>query len=146
MSDGLLNISERVNIAFHALCCIAAFDDDFAPVNWLAKALPVSPTYLAKVMQPLVKAGYVSSKRGPTGGFALIKKPKDITLYDLVLFYDGALPPKDGCIFSHRYCTGGACIVQKLNAKIYAEMERELRKITVKRIKKDILCRADRSI
>ncbi len=145
MSEGLLNISERVNLAFHALGIIAACNGDLVPVGQIAKAMPVSALYLAKVLQPLARKRIVVSKRGPTGGYALLKKPEDISLYDLILFYDGALP-KGGCIFAHRFCTGGGCIVQKLNADVRAEMERELRKITVRKIKIDLLRRADRHL
>lgn len=145
MSDGLLNISERVNLAFHALGIIAACNGDLVPVGQIAKAMPVSALYLAKVLQPLVRKRIVVSKRGPTGGYALLKKPEDISLYSLVLFYDGALP-KGGCIFAHRFCTGDACAFQKLNADVRAEMEKELRKITVKKIGKNLSRRTDRHL
>lgn len=137
MSDGLLNISERVTLAYHALGIIAACNGDLVPVGRIAQAMPVSALYLAKVLQPLARKRIVVSKRGPTGGYALLKNPEDISLYDLVLFYEGALP-KGGCLFAHRFCTGNDCAFQELNADVRAKMEEELRKITVKRIGKNL--------
>lgn len=44
--------------------------------------LPVS--YLPKLMQNLVKAGIVDSRRGVGGGFSLRRSPKEITILDIV--------------------------------------------------------------
>ena len=54
MIQKLLNISERVNIAIHALAYIGAAGKN-ASVKKMAEDLQVSETYLAKVLQPLVK-------------------------------------------------------------------------------------------
>ncbi len=42
-----------------------------------------------KVMQQLVRAGFLASVRGPGGGFVLAKDPKDITIFDIVKEIDG---------------------------------------------------------
>lgn len=41
-------------------------------------------SYLSKVLQALVHAGLVESKRGLTGGFALARKPEDLTLLEIL--------------------------------------------------------------
>lgn len=43
---------------------------------------PIS--YLAKIMQGLVRAQVVTSQRGLYGGFILTKAPEDLTIYDIV--------------------------------------------------------------
>jgi len=55
----------------------------------IAGALSIPKEFLNKVMQILVKAGFLVSVRGPGGGFILARDPKDITIYDIVREIDG---------------------------------------------------------
>lgn len=55
----------------------------------IAGALSIPKEFLNKVMQLLVKAGFLTSVRGPGGGFLLAKDPKDITILDIVKEIDG---------------------------------------------------------
>lgn len=50
----------------------------------LAERAKVPVSYLPKLMQNLVKAGIVESRRGVGGGFSLIKSPEEITILDIV--------------------------------------------------------------
>ncbi|MCA1797801.1 MAG: Rrf2 family transcriptional regulator [Geobacteraceae bacterium] len=43
----------------------------------------VTPAFLTKIFQPLVKAGLIGSQRGVGGGFYLKKDPAQITIYDI---------------------------------------------------------------
>ncbi len=45
--------------------------------------------FMAKILQQLVKQKLVVSQKGPGGGFALGKKPKEITLLEIVKTIDG---------------------------------------------------------
>jgi Rrf2 family protein len=44
--------------------------------------------YLAKILQALVRAGLVSSQRGPNGGFVLTADANQVTLLDVVRVSD----------------------------------------------------------
>lgn len=55
----------------------------------IAGALSIPKEFLNKVLQVLVKAGFLISVRGPGGGFVLAKDPKDITILDIVKEIDG---------------------------------------------------------
>lgn len=141
MIHKLLNISERVNIAIHALAYIAAAGRN-ASVKRMAEDLQVSETYLAKVLQPLVKEGFIDSKRGAKGGFTLAKKPEDITAYDLITVIEGPLP-LNACLFSHPICDDKECRFRALTADVRAMMEGALRKIKVSDIMKNFKDRAN---
>lgn len=43
----------------------------------------VTPAFLTKIFQPLVRAGIVGSHRGVGGGFYLNRPPQQISLYDI---------------------------------------------------------------
>jgi len=132
----LLNISERVNLAFHALGYIAAARGENVSVKRMAADLKVSQTYLAKVLQPLAKAGYLRSKRGAKGGFTLAKDPYLITAYDILTLLEGPLPDSS-CLFDHQYCDEATCVFHEVTAEVRATMEKAFRKITVAELMKN---------
>lgn len=51
----------------------------------------VTPAFLTKILQPLIKAGIVSSQRGVGGGFLLSKEANEITLLDILQAEEGQL-------------------------------------------------------
>jgi len=57
----------------------------------LADALHESPTYLAKVLRHLVKAGILDSERGVKGGVTLAKAPRQVTLLAIVEACQGTI-------------------------------------------------------
>ena len=72
-------------------------------LSWLETGRGVSTTrlaafydlpaaYLNKQLQGLVRAGILSSSPGPRGGFALARRPEDITVLDVVTAVEGADP------------------------------------------------------
>ncbi|MDH6144096.1 Rrf2 family protein [Kitasatospora sp. GP30] len=59
----------------------------------LALYFDIPAPYLAKQLQPLVKAGALAASTGPRGGFRLARRPEEITLLQIVEAVDGAAPP-----------------------------------------------------
>ncbi len=47
--------------------------------------------YLLKILQQLVRANVLRSKRGPRGGFSLAKSPNKITMLEIIEAVDGPL-------------------------------------------------------
>ncbi|MCK5808033.1 Rrf2 family transcriptional regulator [bacterium] len=116
--NSLIKLSKKTTIALHALAYIAANGDHhLCPVKRIAKALEVSPTFLAKVLQPLVKLNILESTRGAHGGFSLLKSAKDLTLLDLILTINGPFSASY-CLFEQPTCKTGSCIFSALNMKI----------------------------
>ncbi|THV39510.1 RrF2 family transcriptional regulator [Glycomyces buryatensis] len=85
-----MKINEGVEWAAH--CCLL--------LNWMEADGPVStarlaagyglpPAYLNKQLQPLVKAGVLTSTAGKKGGFRLAKGLGDITLMDILTAIEG---------------------------------------------------------
>jgi Rrf2 family protein len=75
----------------------------------LATAVAVPESFLAKVLQTLTRAGLVTSRRGPEGGFELVPSSMQATLLDVIdaiegpvqlnccLGEDGVCEQKDWC-------------------------------------------------
>lgn len=55
----------------------------------ISNSLDLPTPFLAKILQMLAKQKILSSTKGPNGGFVLLKKPEQITLYDIVKSIDG---------------------------------------------------------
>jgi len=51
----------------------------------------ITPAFLTKILQPLIKQGIVGSHRGVGGGFYLVKDPADISLLDVIKAEEGPL-------------------------------------------------------
>ncbi len=51
--------------------------------EFLAEVLKTNPTFVRKLVSPLVEAGLVESFRGKGGGIKLARSPSDITLKDI---------------------------------------------------------------
>lgn len=63
--------------------------------------------YLLKILQQLVRARVLSSKRGPQGGFWLAAPPSKITMLDIIEAVDGPLsrePGLSGQARRDKYC------------------------------------------
>jgi Rrf2 family protein len=57
----------------------------------ICKTQEVTPAFLTKILQPLIKGGIVSSQRGVGGGFLLAKPAEQITLLDILQTEEGSL-------------------------------------------------------
>lgn len=55
----------------------------------ICKAQEITPAFLTKILQPLIKDGIVGSQRGVGGGFFLAKDPSEITLLDVIKSQEG---------------------------------------------------------
>ena len=86
-----MKMSGGVEWALH--CCVAlTAAEQPVPAARLAALHDVSPSYLAKQMQDLSRAGLVRSVQGQAGGYVLTRAPDDITILDVVEAVDGAAP------------------------------------------------------
>lgn len=68
----------------------------------LAQATDVPDSFLSKVLQELVSAKFIASKRGVDGGFELAMSPEQISLLDIVQAIEGPMQ-LNSCV------SGGEC-------------------------------------
>ncbi len=58
-------------------------------IKEVAEGLEAPHHFIAKILQDLTKRGFLTSAKGPNGGFAVTDEQKTATLYDLVIAIDG---------------------------------------------------------
>ena len=78
-------------------------NNDKIGIKQISKDLDLPTPFLAKILQMLAKQKILSSSKGPHGGFSLLKDPKSITLFDIVITIDGS-DAFDNCIIHNRSC------------------------------------------
>ncbi len=84
----LINLSEATSIAIHSLTLISKANSSIN-ASQISDLAGFSKNHLSKVMQVLVKQGYLRSNRGPKGGFRLIKDASTIRLLDIYNIFEG---------------------------------------------------------
>lgn len=74
-------------------------------IKELTAALEIPYHFLGKIMQDLTRKGILHSQKGPRGGFALRRKPEEITLLNVVEAIDG---PGffSSCVLGFPECSG----------------------------------------
>jgi Rrf2 family protein len=70
----------------------------------MAKELSLPAPYLSKILQQMVKDGLTVSRKGPSGGFALARKPEEIRLYDLLDSFQ-KIHRVESCILGDATCS-----------------------------------------
>jgi Rrf2 family transcriptional regulator, iron-sulfur cluster assembly transcription factor len=58
-------------------------------IKKISDDLKIPSPFLGKILQGLARYKILASTKGPNGGFALGKKPEEISLYDIVVHVDG---------------------------------------------------------
>jgi Rrf2 family protein len=121
----LFNLSDASSIAIHAMVMVAKSESPLNVVH-IAEATSTSKHHVAKVMQRLVKEGFISSQRGPTGGFTLKKKASEITFLDVYESIEGKIEIHS-CMFETPVCPMERCIMNNITQKMSEELVRYLK-------------------
>ena len=89
-----MKLSTKTRYGVRAIFDIAYHSEGLeTQVKNISRRQGISPRYLEQIFQKLKRAGILSSKRGPTGGYFLAKKPEEITVGEIVLITEGNLDP-----------------------------------------------------
>jgi Rrf2 family protein len=127
----VLRVPENVSLALHA-AGVLAMNAPEGPlrVNQIAAKLGASQTHLAKVMQQLVRAGLVTSRRGPNGGFVLARSPQEIRLIEVYEAVAGPLRPTE-CLLANKLCDGRSCLFGDLLGDVQTRIANHLVRTTL---------------
>lgn len=127
----MIALSQTTGYAIQALSCIHDPACRRPSITVVASRSSVPRHYLAKIVNALVCAGLVTSKRGVGGGIALAHPPAEITLLQIVEAIDG--PGWMGeCLLGMNDCaSNAACPTKVFWKRIRGEIAGELAKTTL---------------
>lgn len=125
-------ISKALDYALRSIVYMASQPDrEYFGVKEIAERTSVSRTYLGKILQGLVKEGYLRSTTGPGGGFALAVPPAKLTLKELMECVDGDRV-ETSCILGLADCSDtNPCPIHGTWKKARRELLADLKRTTV---------------
>ncbi len=59
----------------------------------IARRQDIPEKFLEQILRSLIKGGFVQSKKGPNGGYALTRPPKEISLGEVIRIIEGPVYP-----------------------------------------------------
>lgn len=96
-----LEITRKSDLAVRALCSLLGSGRMKSAA--LAESVGSTPAFMAQVMGPMVRRGWVSSDPGPTGGYELSVSLGDVSILDVIEAIEG--PTADGrCVLRDGPC------------------------------------------
>ena len=108
--------------------------DDVVDANTLSEATSVTIRFTLKILNKLVKHGFVSSYKGAKGGYKLKLPTEEITLKSVIELIDGpivlarCLESSEGCSLNQDKTS---CIYHHIFEKISLDVAIKLGKITI---------------
>lgn len=102
----------------------------------------VTPAFLTKILQPMIKSGIVDSQRGVGGGFLLAKEPDQITLLDIYQTQEGELK-LNHCLIDSEFCVRDAfCAAHE----VWEEAQQALSQVLLRHSVADIVNRQEEKL
>lgn len=86
-----MKISRSIGYGLIAMGYIAKHQEKAVLAQKISRAYNIPLEYLLKILQQLVKAEVLRSKRGPQGGFSLARPAEQINLLDIIEAVDGPM-------------------------------------------------------
>lgn len=86
-----MHISARVDYAVRILLEIARAQSDSVKADTIAAAQSIPPKILESTAAQLRRAGLVTSRRGPDGGYRLARPAAEISVADIIRAVEGPL-------------------------------------------------------
>ena len=97
-------------------------------VDEISREMATPKSFLAKILQKLVKADIARSFRGVKGGFKLSREPRDITLLDVIEAVEGSIA-LNACVLDRTVCGfSSICVVHPIWIELRGEFSELLKK------------------
>ena len=88
----MLRFTKRADYGLMAIHYIAVHEDGGAvSAKRIAEEFAIPPELLAKILQRLARERLIVSQNGPKGGYALARRPSEITVGDVVRALEGPI-------------------------------------------------------
>lgn len=127
-------VTRETDYAVRCVLYLAREKGLVANVTEIAQAMHIPKTFLAKILQRLIRGKIVGSLRGMHGGFTLVKKPIDISLLDIMEAIQGPAGINVCAVDSKKCQRSSSCAVHPVWVDIRKEVERRLKKETIDKL------------
>lgn len=128
--SNVIRVSEAASLALHAAALVAAGDGEPLTSSVISSRLEASVAHMAKVLQRLVRAGLMTSARGPRGGYRLTRPPAEITLLNVYEAVEGPFQIEH-CLFGEPVCRRKRCPLGDMMSSVSEEIRSGLASTSV---------------
>ncbi len=127
-----LQLTRGAEYAIRAMTYLAQFPEGHvASLHDIGEAQDIPESFLAKILQNLVRGGLTVSQRGAHGGFALARPAATISMQDVIEAVDGPITVNH-CVLSPEDCTRSAsCSVHRAWVRAQAQLMDVLGTVTL---------------
>ncbi|HTC90188.1 MAG TPA: Rrf2 family transcriptional regulator [Bryobacteraceae bacterium] len=127
----MLKLTKKADYGLIALKHLAMNAPASSSAKEIAETYGVPAALLSKILQKLVKNGFLQSEHGTNGGYKLARDPRDITAYEVIRTIDGPVF-LTACFTEHGYCCHtDKCIVRDPLQKVHEGILRLLASISI---------------
>jgi len=128
-----LQLTRGGEYAVRAMTYLARFPEGHvASLHDIGRAQDIPASFLAKILQSLVRGGLAVSQRGAHGGFALARPAADITMRDVIEAVDGPIALNHCVLWPDECARSGECQVHKAWMRAQAQLMDVLDSVTLK--------------
>ena len=130
-----LEITKKTDLVLRALCSLAAHDRR-RTAEEMAGDINATRQIMPKLMEPMVRAGWVESTPGPSGGYRLQADLEQVSLLQLIEAVEGPTddqkcvlrgsecPAVELCAIHEAWIPARNALLEKLGATTIAEISR----------------------
>ena len=90
--------------------------------NYIASITGFSKNHIAKILQQLSKNNFLTSSRGPLGGYILKKDPQKTNLYEIYRVFEGEIS-MDYCKHECNSCPFEKCVFDGITQELTNKFE-----------------------
>jgi Rrf2 family protein len=125
-----MQITRETDYAIRCVYYLACKGGGVTMVDEIARKMYSPKSFLAKILQKLARADIVKSYRGVKGGFALAKRPRDISLLDVIEAVQGPVV-MNICALDKKMCRfSNTCAIHPVWVDVRQQVEKLLKKRT----------------
>ena len=125
----VVHFSDAATIGIHSLIVLAREKNTLNAIQ-LSDKIGASRHHIGKVLQRLVKDGFLQSNRGPTGGFSIKKNPREVTVYDVYRSIEGEVDLGE-CPYDDKVCPVDKCMRDNIIKKMSLDFIEHLKANTI---------------
>jgi Rrf2 family protein len=127
----MLKLTKKADYGLIALKHLAVNAPASSSAKEIAETYGIPAALLSKILQKLVKDGFLRSEHGTNGGYKLARDPREITAYEVIRTIDGPIF-LTACFTEHGYCVHtDKCTVRDPLQKVHEGILRLLASISI---------------
>jgi Rrf2 family protein len=128
----MLRLTKKADYGLMALKFLAEHPHDQSlSARDIAVAYHIPPQLLAKVLQRLAKVGILRSHAGMSGGYSLLKQPREISAFEVIHAIDGPLFITSCGTDDHSCDLTDSCTIKEPLARVNDSISVLLRSISI---------------